>query len=139
MPLPEEVIVHCGDVRPSIHSGSLAELDAVLDRLHHEFTGHAPPLAVSVQVFEDMIDFGLGTDSTFLCIQIAPCDGEYYLAVGADVLGEARMFYGSGQDSYWAPRNLIAMEAAREAVRHYAVHQERLASIPWEDWNGKGI
>jgi Immunity protein Imm1 len=136
MPVPDEIDVYYDERKPPIRCHSVTEVDAALDKLHREADPTRDPLAVAIKVFGHEIDTGLGTDPTFLCLQIEPCDGEYYLAVGDQTDGKTRMFYGAGQDSYWKPINLIPLEAARSAVRYFIEHQKRSPSLRWHDWNG---
>jgi len=46
--------------------------------------------------------------------------------------GEDKMFYGVCQDSYWAPKNLIPVAVAREAVRYSVEHQRRGPALRWQ-------
>lgn len=139
MPLPNEIAVYFDDGKPPIECRSLEEVDAALDKLHREADPKKCPLSVAIKVFGHEIDMGLGTDPTFLCLQIEPCDGEYYLAVGERTDGKTRMFYGAGQDSYWHPKNLIPLAVARSAVRYFIEHQGRSSSVRWQDWNGRDV
>jgi hypothetical protein len=139
MPVPSEIDVFFDERKPPIRCGSLEEVDAALDKLHREADPTKCPLAFAIKVFGHEIDAGLGTDPTFLCFQIEPCDGEYYLAVGEQTEGEPRMFYGAGQDSYWHPKNLIPLETARSAVRYFIENQRRSPSVRWQDWNGREV
>ena len=135
MPIPDEISVYFDEGKPPIKCRTLNEVDDVLDELHDGAVRQGP-LAVAVKVFGHEIDLGLGVDSTFLCLQIEPCDGEYYLAVGEKTEGETRAFYGAGQDSYWCPKNLIPIEDARPAVRYFIEHQQPSPLVRWEDCNG---
>jgi hypothetical protein len=139
MPVPEEIDVYYDESKPPIRCRSLQEVDATLDKLHREADPTKDPLAVAIKVFGHEIDTGLGTDPTFLCLQIEPCDGEYYLAVGEQTEGETRMFYGAGQDSYWQPKNLIPTEEARSAVRYFIEHQQRAPAVGWQDCDGRDV
>lgn len=136
MPVPDEIDVYFRDGKPPIVCHSVQEVDAALDRLHRE-ADPKHPLAVAIKVFGHEIDLGLGADPTFLCLQIEPCDGEYYLAVGDQTEGGPRMFYGAGQDSYWHPKNLIPLESARSAVRFFIEHQRGSPAVRWQDWDGR--
>ncbi len=118
MPVPNEIAVYFDDDRPPVACYSLKEVDAALDKLLREADPTKEPLSVVIKVFGHEIDMGLGTYPTFLCLQIDPCDGEYYLVVGEQTEGETRMFYGAGQDSYWQPKNMIPLEAARHFIEH---------------------
>ena len=139
MPTPDRLDVYFDERNPPIRCGSLEEVDAALDKLHREHDPSQSPLAVAIKVFGHEIDMGLGADPTFLCLQMEPCDGEYYLAVGQEIDGEPRMFYGAGQDSYWRPKYLIPLEAARSAARYFIEHQRRSPQVRWEDWNGRDV
>lgn len=139
MPVPDEIDVFFAECNPPIRCRSLQEVDAALDKLHREADQSRCPLAVAIKVFGHEILTGLGTDPTFLYVQIEPCDGEYYLAVGEQTEGEPRMFYGAYQDSYCDPKNLIPLETARSAVRYFIEHQRRSPSVRWQDWNGQDV
>jgi hypothetical protein len=137
MPVPDEIDVYYREQRPPIKCCSVAEVDAALDKLHREADPATYPLAVAIQVFGHQIAMGLGTDPTFLMVGMEPCDGEYYVAVGDQTEGETRMFYGAGQDSYWPPKNMIPLDAARSAARYFIEHQKRSPSLRWQDWIGR--
>ena len=139
MPVPDQIDVYYDDRKPPIECSSLEEVDAVLDKLHQGVDPTKVPLMVAIKVFGHEIDMGLGTDPTFICLQIEPCDGEYYLAVGDQVKGERRMFYGAGQDSYWEPENLIPLESSRSAARHFIQHQLRSPDVRWQDWKSPDV
>jgi hypothetical protein len=139
MPVPDEIEVYYDERKPPIKCRSIQEVDEALDKLHREADPTKDPLAVAIKVFGHEIDTGLGTDSTFLCLQIEPCDGEFYLAVAEQPKDATRMFYGAGQVSYWKPKNMIPLEVARSAVRYFIEHQKRSPSIRWQDWNGHDV
>jgi hypothetical protein len=133
MPAPDQSDLYFDERQPPITCGSVQELDAALDRLHGEADPDYP-LAVAIKVFGHEIDMGLGTDPTFLCIQIDPCDGEYYLAVGDKPNGQMRTFCGAGQESYWQAKNLIPLAEARAAARYFVENQSRSPSVRWQNW-----
>lgn len=139
MPIPNEIAVYFDEREKPINCRSLDEVDSLLDRLHREAAATRCPRAVAIKVFGHEIDIGLGTDRTFLCLQIEPCDGGYYVAVGEQTKGETRMFYGAGQDSYWGPKNRIPFELARSASRYFIEHQARSPSVRWQDWNNRDV
>jgi len=139
MPVPDEIDIYFDEHKPPIRCRSLAEVDAALDKLHREADASNAALAVAIKVFGHEIDTGLGAERTFLCLQIEPCDGEFYLAVGEQTEGETKMFYGAGQDSYWQPKNLVLLEAARSAVRYFIEHQKRSPCVRWQDGNGRDV
>jgi hypothetical protein len=139
MPVPDEIDVYYRDQQPPIKCCSITELDAVLDKLHREADPTTHPLAVAIQLFGHQITMGLGTNPTFLVVAMAPCDGEYYVAVGDQTEGETLMFYGAGQDSYWPPKNMIPLDAARSAARYFVEHQKRSPSLRWQDWSDRDV
>jgi hypothetical protein len=96
MPVPDEIDVFFDEREPPIRCRSLEEVGAALERLHRAADPAKCPLAVAIKVFGHAVCMGLGTNPTFLCLQIEPCDGEYYLAVREQTEGETRMFYGAG-------------------------------------------
>ena len=61
-----------------------------------------------------------------------PYDDWYYALGDEKAEGEAKMFYGAGDDSYWPPKNLIPLGVAREAVRYFVQHQERHPTLRWQ-------
>jgi len=139
MPVPSEIDVYYDDSKRPVRCASLADVDAALDKLHREAYATRRPLAVAIKLFGHEIDTGVGADPTFLCLQIAPCDGEYYVAVGEQTVGEPTMFYGAGQDSYWEPKNMIPAEVSRSAVRYFIEHQKRSPRVRWQDWDGRDV
>jgi hypothetical protein len=136
MPVPDEIDIYIDDTKPPIKCRTLDEVDATLDLLN-EPANVDLPLAVAIKLFGHEIDVGLGADPTFLCLQIDPCDGEYYLAVGDQHDGMTRRFFGAGQDSYWEPKNLIPLNTARSAVRYFIAHQRGISNVRWHDWTGR--
>ena len=132
-----EIEVFFDECAPPISCVTVEELDRVLDQLEARADPTRPPLAVAIVAYEHEVDLGLGTDPTFLCIQVPPRDGECYVAVGDLTAGEARAFYGAGQDSYWAPKHLVPAAAARDAVRHFILCQARSKLLRWESWDGR--
>ena len=139
MPVPDQIDVYFDEAKPPIVCHSIADVDAALDKLHRETDPTKDPLAIAIKVFGHEIDIGLGSEDTFLCVQIDPCDGEYYLAVGDRTGDETRRFYGAGQDSYWHAKNLIPLASARAALRYFIEHQERIPSVRWQDWNENDV
>jgi Immunity protein Imm1 len=139
LPIPNQIDVYYDESKPPIRCSSLEEVDTALGKLHREADPTEYPLSVAIKVFGHEIDMGLGTDLTFLCLQIEPCDGEYYLAVGDQIDGETRMFYGAGQDSYWEPKNLIPFELDRLAARYFIQYQRRCPFVRWQDWKGRDV
>jgi hypothetical protein len=87
MPVPNDIAVYFDEHEKPVTCRSLEEVDTLLDRLHREADPTECSLAVAIKVFGHEIDMGLGTDQTFLCLQIEPCDGEYFLAVGEQTEG----------------------------------------------------
>jgi hypothetical protein len=108
-------------------------MEAVLDRLHTEkLTSPGCPLAVSISIPDHEIYIGLGSFDSFVMVGAEPYD-DWYVALGDEKAnGDSKMFYGSGQDSYWAPKNLIPVAVAREAVRYYVEHHQRIPTLRWQ-------
>src|SRR5215475_4984513 len=119
MPVPDEIPVWFADKKPPIMCKSIREVDAALDKLPRQVDPTKDPLQVSIGVFGHEIFTGLGVDRTFVCINIEPCDDEFYLAVGNRTRGETKRFWGAGQDGYWQPKNLVPYKKARAAVRYF--------------------
>ena len=138
MTAPSEISIHFAEHVPPISCRSVAEMDAALDRLHVDplrARDSGPPLAVAIVIPGYQIVTGLGADLSFVCVSVEPCDGEYYIAVGDEkAKGECWMFHGAGQNSYWVPKNMIPLPAARHAVRHFVENQQRSRALRWQDW-----
>src|SRR5262249_33885983 len=139
MPVPDEIDVCFDERKPSITCKSIKQVDLALDNLHREVDPTKCPLCVSIAVFGHQVLTGLGVDQSFVCINIEPCDGEFYLTVGEQPAGEAKMFWGAAQDSYWNPKNLIPYKKARAAVRYFIKHQRRYPSVRWQDWSERDV
>jgi hypothetical protein len=137
MPAPHDIRVFSDDTMPPIKCHSVAEMDAALDRLHaaalhRELAGSGGPLSVLIAIPGYNIHTGLGSPESFVMLGAAPYD-EWYVAVGdEEAQGDKRMFFGVGQDSYWAPKHLIPLGVARDAVRYFVEHQQRSPALMWE-------
>lgn len=140
MTQPDAIDVYYDERKPPIRCLSIQEVDATLDKLHNEADSAGNALAIAIKVLGHEIDTGVGKDPTFLCLQIEPCDGEYYLAVGEELTeGKTQTFFGAGQDSFWQPKNLIPLKTAREAVRFFIEYQMRSPAVHWQDWEGRDV
>lgn len=138
MPTPSEILVSFAQGEPSIRCESVAEMDATLDRLHAEALDrqatdeNSCPLQVSISFTGYEMYTGLGSAESFVMLGNEPYD-EWYVAVGdAKAEGDEKVFYGDAQDTYWAPRNLIPIAVARDAVRYFVEHQQRSPALKWE-------
>lgn len=137
MPAPPEILVFFAELTPPIQCHSVAEMDAELSRLHKESLQRQNasgdcPLTACVYIPGLEIYTGLGATESFVMIGAEPFD-EWYTAVGDEKSdGDSKMFYGVGQDSYWAPKHLIPAAVARDAVRYFIEHQERSPRLQWE-------
>ncbi len=138
MPEQKHIEIFYNEDIPPVICYSISEVDTILDKLEKELASNIP-LAVAIRISEFEIDFGLGSESTFLCIQVEPFDGEYYLALGNEKNGDPKMFFGAGQDSYWYPKNLIPTEKVRKAVRYFIHNQKRSPDLNWENWEGRAV
>lgn len=146
MAVPSIIQIYFSEGKPPLVCHSLAEMDESLDRLDAEtrarLQGADPgdPLAVTIAVPGYQIYTGLGAEQSYISIGVEPCDGEYYTAVGEETAtGESLMFYGSGQDSYWRPKNLLSPQVARRAVRYFVEHQQRSPELRWQDWDEREV
>jgi hypothetical protein len=146
MPTPSTIEIYFAEQTAPIVCHSVTEVDIALDRLDAETrarlqqpdSGH--PLAITVVIPGFQVYMGLGASRSYICIAVEPCDGEYYTAVGdATASGESHMYYGSGQDSYWAPKNLLPPPVVRAALRYFLEHQRRPPELRWQDWDGRDL
>jgi hypothetical protein len=137
MPAPSNILVHFDEGEPPIHCDSVAALDAVLDRLHaatlDRLTRDANqcPLQVSIEFDQYGAMTGLGSALTFVMVGT---EDDWYYARGDQKAEEPKeMFYGAGQDSYWAPRNLIPLAVARDAIRYFIEHRRPSTALEWDN------
>lgn len=137
MPAPEEILVHHDQGLPPIRCNSVAEMDAALDRLHatalsEVAAGDRCPLHVSIAFPGFEVNTGLGVEETFVMVGAEPFD-DWYVALGdVNAQGDEVMFFGVAQDSYWAPKHLLPVAVARDAVRHFVENQRRTPTLKWE-------
>ena len=117
-------------------SRSLAEMDAVLDRLHRECTpGH--PICANVVIPGYWVTIGLGTDPTFVLVNVEPCDGEWYISVGDESAKGWADFFGCGNHTPFERRTFVPLSVARRAVREFVQQGRRATVIRWHDWAGR--
>jgi hypothetical protein len=138
MPAPTTILVQFDRRMPPIRCQSVAEMDAALDRLHttaldrRAADEQSCPLHVSIDMPGYSINTGLGSADTFVMLGVEPYN-EWYTAVGDEnAVGDDKMFYGIGDDSYWPPKNLIPVGVAGEAVRYFVENQQRTPALKWE-------
>lgn len=94
------------------------------------------PTSVVIPVGGHEIDLGVGIDPTFISVQIAPCDGEYYVSAGdasADGYGE---FFGAGEYMAFDRKHFVPWPLIRIAVREFVEYRRLSDSIRWVDWSG---
>lgn len=139
MPVPDQIDIYYDEAKPPLACHSIEDVDDAINKLHNSHDPSRDPLAIAIKVLGHEIDTGLGCNETFLFVQIDPCDGEYYIAVGDRTDDEVRMFYGAGQDSYWHAKNLIPLESAKAALRYFLEHQKICPAVRWQDWNEKDV
>jgi len=96
----------------------------------------APTTAV-VNFKGNELIIGLGIDPSFLCIQIFPCDGEFYTSIGNEKPGKEIMSYGAGQDSYWDSENLIPFANALMAIEYFIENEKLSPKVKWKKGNGE--
>ena len=138
MPIATEILIHVEQGHQPIRCGSLAEMDAALDRLHAERVEDLNkrvwdcPLQVMISFLHHEINLGLGSEVSFVMIGSDPFDDWYYAASGKEDDGEEKEFYGFNQDSYWPANRLVDIDDAREAVRFFVSQQERSPLLSWD-------
>ncbi len=137
MPAPSNILVHFEQGEPPIHCDSIAALDAVLDRLHAAELDRLAkdadqcPLQVSIEFDQYAVMTGLGSALTF--VTVGTEDDWYYALGDSDAEEPKEMFCGPNQDTYWAPRNLIPLAVARDAIRYFMEHQRPSPTLEWEN------
>lgn len=139
MPVPSDILVYFAQGAPPIRCHSVAEMDGVLDRLQAaELDQKAAdkvrcPLEVCIAFTGYEIVTGLGSAETFVMLGAEPYD-KWYVAVADEKADgdDKKMFYGVHQDTYWVPKHLIPVTAARDAVRYFVEHQQRSQALTWE-------
>jgi hypothetical protein len=136
VPVPDQIDVFFEEGKPPIVCRSLAEMDETLDRLHEE-CDPARPICVEVAIPGHRIDIGLGTDPTFICVQVEPCDGEHYLPTGDEAAEGWKDFYGCGNHTPFGRRNFVSLLMVRDALREFVEHQRLSGVIRWQDWAGR--
>jgi len=144
MPAPPEILIHVERDKPPIQCATVAEMDAVLDRMHVEWTKKvaaeekACPQSLYVQVAPYAVSFGLGSEDTYLSVHpdsFDDHDGYFWTAVDRTKPSEGtdKMFYGDfNHDTYWCPCHLIPIAVARDAVRYFVEHQGPSPALEWE-------
>jgi hypothetical protein len=120
---------------------SIDEVDSTLEELQQQYLTKGPTSVVITEAekdFEltDQIGLGLGIDPTFVLIQIAPCDGEYYFAVGDELAKGSVEFFGAGEFIVVERRNFIPWPLVRQVVQEFLEHNRRTTLVRWEDCFG---
>jgi hypothetical protein len=133
------ILVHFEQGVPPINCDSVVELDRVLDHMHtaelerQAVDDNHCPLSVHISIPGYEVALGLGAAMTFLTVCSDPFDDYLYVAVGDEKAeGDDTMFYGYSQDSYWAPRHLIPIATARDAIRYFMETKERTPALKWD-------
>jgi len=113
-------------------------MDMILDRLHAaEIEKLAAgedccPLSVSISIPGFEITTGLRSADSFVMLGAEPYD-DWYVAVGDEKAeGDDNMFYGVHQDTYWAPKHLIPVITARDAVRYFIENYQHSPNLKWD-------
>lgn len=115
----------------------MEELTEVLRRLHD--CDPEMPICVSVAIPHYQIHIGLGSDPTFLIVDVEPFDGEYYISVGETEAVGYKDFYGCGNHTPFDTRNFIPFEPALAAVCEFVADQKRSVNIAWENWDREPV
>lgn len=111
---------------------SLAELDEVLDVLSTQFRDERAVLAVIEAPSGASLAIGLGRASSYLNFIMASKDPPYYSSVGDADADGAEVFLFADEWSEYPKRNLVPIDVAREAARHFFEYGERTPRIAWE-------
>jgi hypothetical protein len=120
---------------------SLDELDSTIEQLQRELIAEGPTSVVISEAGDarlgDEIGLGLGIDPTFVLIQIAPCDGEYYISAGnADSVGNVE-FFGARELIVVDRRHFVPWRVVRGAVREFLEHGRFTKMVRWLDCHGQ--
>jgi hypothetical protein len=121
---------------------SAEELDSILERLHREHLRKRPISVVVSQAGRvygdgDEIGLGLGLDPTFILINVAPCDGEYYISAGDPAAKGDVIFYGAREHIVVERRNFVPWGSVRQAVREFVDDGLRSRLFRWNDCSGR--
>ena len=110
---------------------SLSELEALLKEINSLGT----PYLVVIQspVNGDSLAVGLGKNKSVLNYISGSLTPPYYTSIGSsDFVEEGVEFDFMGEWSEFPSKNLIPVEAAAEAVRHFYQYHEKSPKIEWE-------
>src|SRR5262245_57637111 len=129
------------DVEPIVFR-SVDELDSTLERLQREYTTKGPTSVVISEAGKkfgtgDEIGLGLGLDPTFVLIQIAPCDGEYYFSVGDDAAAGSVEFFGAREIIVVDRLHFVPWQMVRVAIREFLEYGRRTKLLRWQDSFGQ--
>jgi len=138
MPAPDTLELTYQDGQPAIALHSWEQVEAELRQLHRE-TPPDYPICVVVSIPGYEIILGLGTDPTFVMVNVEPFDGELYTLLGDPEAADWTDYYGIGRHTPFPNNSLIPFEEALTATREFVCEQQRCARIRWQDWSGKPI
>jgi hypothetical protein len=121
---------------------SVEELDSALERLQQAYIPKGPTSVVISEADKepacgDEIGLGLGVDPTFMLIQIAPCDGEYFISCGEKASAGSVEFRGAREVIVVDRRHFVPWRLVRGAVREFVEHGRRNKSLRWQDCFGR--
>lgn len=135
----ERITISVNEENAPMECFSAEEVIVKLSELSNSIEIEDAPVTAIVNSNGNELILGLGIDPTFLCIQIYPCDGEYYTSVGGEKPGKEIMSYGAGQDSYWDSENLIPFKKALKAVTFFIDNEKLFSEVKWKNWDGKFV
>jgi hypothetical protein len=111
---------------------SLAEMEAILDRIEHE-TDPQRPNAVSVEIAGYELCLGLGNERSFVQIQpIAGREGHCWVTLGDEADDGTTVFWllawhHTEMDNRW----LVSQQLSRKIVRDYLVTGKLCSEARW--------
>ncbi|HEX7899606.1 MAG TPA: Imm1 family immunity protein [Planctomycetota bacterium] len=116
---------------PADRCRALAELDALLDRLHRE----GKPILVQVTGPSKQGTLGIGLGLALSVLSHTPDSGEppYRVSLGDPLAEGGTDFFMAGHHTEMENRWLIPMDLAREAMRHFCRTGELSDSVVWDE------
>ena len=118
--------------RNEVVVGSVQELDALLDRITAEAeAADLPMIAVLGREDGSTLSIGLGRPYSMVNFVDGSHDPPYFISRGEEERSERVAFVFSGEMSEFPPWSAIAVEDAREAMRHFFTTGELSPKVDW--------
>jgi hypothetical protein len=111
---------------------TIAQLDALLDRLHTQSLRDSPML-VSIDGAAGNLTIGLGHAQSVLSYVPPDADPPYLVTTNKSKEMSEIDFFMDGHHSPFQAKHLISMEMAREAVRVFVEHGALLCDARWAE------